>query len=31
MRYGMGLFCDLVGVEAGFLGLFSHKLNNYLQ
>jgi hypothetical protein len=31
MRYGMGLFLGLGGFELEFLGLFSHKLNNYLQ
>jgi hypothetical protein len=31
MRYGMGLFLVLGGFKPGFLGLFSHKLNNYLQ
>jgi hypothetical protein len=31
MRYGMGLFLGLGGFEPGYLDLFSHKLNNYLQ
>jgi hypothetical protein len=31
MRYGMELFLGLCEFEPEFLGLFSHKLNNYLQ